>query len=59
VYATLVYAGRPQNVKAVFVDGVLLVSDGKLAKHDEREILCKSAEALKQLLPRAEKWGFR
>lgn len=58
-YSTLVYAGRPQNVRHVFVDGELLVEDGRLVRHDEQEILRKSEEALAELLPRAEKLGFR
>ncbi|HEY2932056.1 MAG TPA: 5'-deoxyadenosine deaminase [Acidobacteriota bacterium] len=59
VFSTLVYAGRAENVRHVFVDGRLLVSDGKLALQDEQEILRKSGEALKALMPRAEKLGFR
>jgi len=59
VYSTLVYSGKIENVRHVFVDGRLLVRDGSLAQQDEQEILRKSDEALRALLPRAEKLGFR
>ncbi|HEY3131539.1 MAG TPA: 5'-deoxyadenosine deaminase [Acidobacteriota bacterium] len=59
VYSTLVYAGRPQNVRYVFVNGQLLVERGRLACQEEEEVLRKSEEALTELLPRAERLGFR
>lgn len=58
VYSTLVYSGRAAAVRHVIVNGEILIEDGAPVRQDEREILTKSEEALRQLLPRAEKLGF-
>jgi 5-methylthioadenosine/S-adenosylhomocysteine deaminase len=52
-WSTLVYAARGPDVRAVLVDGELLVSDGSLVREDAGEIAAHAREAAAELARRA------
>ena len=52
-YSTLVYAARPDDVRAVWVDGHLLVRDGTLVRDEEAALVSAAREAATTLAARA------
>lgn len=52
-YSTVVYAARPDDVRATWVDGVQLVSEGRLIREDEAALAAGAAEAARALARRA------
>jgi 5-methylthioadenosine/S-adenosylhomocysteine deaminase len=52
-YTTLVYAARPTDVRAVMVDGELLVSEGRPTRWDEAELSARARVEARGLAARA------
>lgn len=52
VYARIVYAARPSDVRYVFAGGEAIVEDGKSTRYDRRELHARGREALAQVLER-------
>lgn len=52
-YTTLVYAARPDDVRSVWVDGHLLVREGRLVREDEAAIAGAARDAAARLAARA------
>ncbi|MEW6654739.1 MAG: amidohydrolase family protein, partial [Bacteroidota bacterium] len=52
VYSSIVYSASKENVKAVFVEGVLKVENGKSAVYDERELVNSGKNEFEKLLKR-------
>jgi 5-methylthioadenosine/S-adenosylhomocysteine deaminase len=52
-YATLVYATRPTDVRAVVVDGEVLVHDGRPTRWDPKELAIKAQQEAVALVARA------
>ena len=52
-YSTVVYAARPDDVRATWVDGHKLVSDGRLVREDEAALATLAREAAAALAARA------
>lgn len=52
-YSTVVYAARPDDVRATWVDGAALVREGALVREDEASLAAEAAEAVRSLIRRA------
>jgi cytosine/adenosine deaminase-related metal-dependent hydrolase len=53
IYSAIVYSANKANVNAVFVEGELLVENGKTIFYDEDELLSQAKNELSKLIMRA------
>lgn len=49
IYSSVVYSASKENVKAVMVDGELVMDDGRCLMFDENELIQKGKEELKKI----------
>lgn len=52
IYSSIVYSSSKKNVKAVMIDGELVMDDGRCLMFDENELVQKGKEELNQLIKR-------
>lgn len=52
IYSSIVYSSSKENVKAVMIDGELVMDDGRCLMFDENELVQKGKEELNQLIKR-------
>ena len=53
VVSTLVYAAQPGDVRAVLIDGHLVLRGGELTTLDEREVIAEATKEARELFTRA------
>lgn len=49
IYSSIVYSSSKENVKAVLIEGELVMDDGRCLKYDEEELIEKGKEEIKKL----------